>query len=165
MMAFSKSSICIIMGAVYKIFPGVVLLLFSHIVFGQQLRLGKNPYAVEKSAVLELYSDNQGLLLPRIADTSLINILSPPDGMIIYFNPSHQMLVRANGHWQSFAMTGSVVTSLNGNTGALTMDTSYIGNFYLKGQKSCILLLCRLFIIRQQGHRNNTGILHLQMAI
>ena len=120
------------MSAAYKIFPGIVLLIFSQVVFAQQLRLGKNPYTVEKSAVLELYSDNQGLLLPRIADTSLINILNPPDGMIIYFTPAQKLLVRSNGYWQTPAMNNSVVTSLNGNTGVLTMDTSYIGNFYLK---------------------------------
>lgn len=91
--------------------PGAVLLLllFCHTAFGQQLRLGNQPYTVEKSAVLELVSTNQGLLFPRIADTTLINALSPPDGMVIYFTVTQQLLVRANGYWQAF-------WSVNGNT-------------------------------------------------
>jgi hypothetical protein len=66
----------------------------------QQLRLGDNPFSIEKSAVLELVSTNQGLLLPRITDTSLINTMSPPNGMIIYYLTSNKLLVRTNGYWQ-----------------------------------------------------------------
>ncbi len=127
-----KSFNGIIMGAAFKIAVTALILLCFQFTFSQQLRLGKNPYAVEKSAVLELYSDNQGLLLPRIADTSFINVLNPPDGMIIYFIPFQKLMVRANGYWQGLTINNSVVTSLNGNTGALTMDTTYISNFYLK---------------------------------
>ncbi len=120
------------MGVVSKLAVAVLLVICTQPVFSQQLRLGKDPFNVEKSAVLELYSDNQGLLLPRIADTSLINALIPPDGMIIYFIPEKKILARANGAWQSLAVNNAVVTSLNGNTGALTMDTSYISNFNFK---------------------------------
>lgn len=120
------------MGVVSKLAVAAIFVLYTQLGFSQQLRLGKDPYSVEKSAVLELYSDNQGLLLPRIADTSLINALIPPDGMIIYFIPEKKILARANGAWQSLAVNNAVVTSLNGNTGALTMDTSYISNFNFK---------------------------------
>ena len=115
-----------------KIGVAVLLFLFSKTVSSQQLKLGNNPSIVEKSAVLELLSDNQGLLLPRITDTSLINVLLPPDGMVIFFSPTKQILIRSNGYWQGLAIAGSGVTSLNGNTGALTLDTTYINNFYLK---------------------------------
>ena len=135
--------------------------------FSQQLRLGSNPAATTKSAVLELQSTNQGLLFTRIADTALINTLNPPDGMVVYFTPAKRLLLRANGAWQSLASTTSIdttnilnfylkvrnelsggtginynnvtgvisnagVTTLNGNTGAITMDTGYISNFYQK---------------------------------
>src|SRR5947208_3492223 len=106
----------------------IVLLLLNRSVFSQQLRLGDNPYGVEKSAVLELSSNNQGLLLPRISDTTSINLLNPPDGMVIYFTPDKRLLLRSNGYWKELTILG--VTSLNGNSGALTMDTGYIANFY-----------------------------------
>src|SRR5438874_3218841 len=95
----------------------LLLVLFSQAGLSQQLRLGNNPYTVEKSAVLELQSANQGLLFTRIADTALINVLNPPDGMVIYFNPSKQLLLRSNGYWKSF------VTSV---------DTGSISNFWQK---------------------------------
>lgn len=68
--------------------------------FAQQLALGKTPFAMTRSAVLELNTDNQGFLLPRITDTAGINALNPPDGMVIYFVPAGQILIRTGGYWQ-----------------------------------------------------------------
>ena len=79
----------------------VLLILLSETVSSQQLRLGDNPYTVEKSAVLDLVSTDQGLLLPRITDTTKINALNPPNGMMIYFVPVNKILIRTNGQWQS----------------------------------------------------------------
>ncbi len=97
----------------------LVTVLFATKGMSQQMRLGNNPWAVEKSAVLELQSANQGLLFSRIADTALINALNPPDGMVIYFSPAKRLLLRANGHWQPMASATSI-------------DTGSIPNFYQK---------------------------------
>jgi len=97
----------------------LILVLFSTEGFSQQLRLGNNPAASTKSAVLELQSTNQGLLFTRISDTALINPLNPPDGMVVYFTPAKRLLLRANGAWQSLASTTSI-------------DTTNIPNFYVK---------------------------------
>jgi len=97
---------------------GVALLLFGNPAFSQQLKLGINPYTVQKSALLELNSTNQGLLLARITDTALINSMSPPDGMVIFFTPTKQLMVRSNGAWQAFTVSGTTISSLNGLTAA-----------------------------------------------
>ncbi|WP_205513628.1 hypothetical protein [Longitalea arenae] len=97
----------------------LLIVLLSGKGVSQQLRLGNNPWSVEKSAVLELQSANQGLLFTRITDTALINALNPPDGMVVYFTPSKRLLLRASGHWQSLASTTSI-------------DTTHISNFYQK---------------------------------
>lgn len=101
---------------------GVALLLYGNTALSQQLKLGLNPYTVQKSALLELSSTNQGLLLARITDTSLINALTPPDGMIIFFTPTKQLMVRSNGAWQAFTMSGGVI-----NTGLTAGSIPYIG--------------------------------------
>src|SRR5581483_4922303 len=129
----------------------VLFVLFTKAGLSQQLKLGSNPNTVQKSAVLELQSTNQGLLFSRIADTSFINSLNPPDGMVIYFSPVKQLMLRTNGSWQLLVTPGKLsagtgisydnttgvisntgVLSVNGNIGALTMDTTYISNFYGK---------------------------------
>lgn len=71
--------------------------------FAQQLKLGNNPTQIEKSAVLQLDSKNQGLLLTRLSDTTDINDLHPPDGMLIYLTkPSNNNIYEhRNGGWRS----------------------------------------------------------------
>lgn len=96
---------------------GIGLLLAAYAGTAQQLRLGTTSYSTEKSAVLELQSDRQGLLLCRISDTALINTMSPPDGMLIYFTPLKRAMIRSNGSWQSFAHAAATISSLNGLTG------------------------------------------------
>jgi hypothetical protein len=74
-----------------------------------QLKVGKNPTSIQKSAILELESDKQGLLLPRIADTSLMTSLNPPDGMIIYWTAASNegFYVRNNYKWERMATRAS----------------------------------------------------------
>lgn len=99
------------------LFIGIILFV-SQQLSAQQLKLGSNPFTVQKSAVLELNSDNQGLLLVRISDTAQINSLLPPDGMIIFFTPTKQLFVRSNGFWRALATTANLSTfwSTSGNT-------------------------------------------------
>jgi hypothetical protein len=71
-----------------------------------QLKIGTNPTQINKSSILELESDKQGFLLPRLTDTTGINALTPPEGMLIYFNPNNAtgkgLYIRKSGMWQRF---------------------------------------------------------------
>lgn len=103
-----------------------------------QLKVGKNPTSIQKSAILELESDKQGLLLPRVADTSLMTSLNPPDGMIIYWTAANNegFYVRHSYKWERMATKASSWDIL-GN--ALTnAATQFIGStnpipFIMKG--------------------------------
>lgn len=95
----------------------ILLVLLNNATYSQQLRLGNVSHGFTKSAVLELQSEKQGLLFPRIADTALINALNPPDGMVIYHTSLKQLLVRSNGYW---------------NRMMTSVDTTNISNFFRK---------------------------------
>ncbi|HJT72973.1 MAG TPA: hypothetical protein VJ720_03120, partial [Chitinophaga sp.] len=88
-----------------KLLP--LLLSVSAIASAQQLKLGDNPTSIQKSALLELESKSQGLLLPRIADTTLAPINTAPDGMLIYLTTNKSIYIRANGYWQKLIPQGS----------------------------------------------------------
>lgn len=128
------------MEAMYRvrlILTGLALILMNQVVVSQQLKLGNNPFTVQKSAVLDMESSNQGLLLVRISDTTSatsINSLSPPDGMIIYFTPANQLMVRSNGGWKP-------LTTLNGTGFVKASGTtiSYDNSTYLTGNQSITL--------------------------
>lgn len=107
---------------------GAMSVLINTVAFSQQLKLGKNPYLIEKSAVLELQSDNQGLLFPRIADTTRINSMNPPDGMVVFHIPSLQLLLRTAGYWKPLTVTSALNNfwSTTGNT-ATTYPANFLG--------------------------------------
>lgn len=94
------------------------LFLLSGIMAEAQLKIGTNPTSIQKSSILELESTRQGLLLPRLTDTAAINLLIPPDGMIIYLVPDKSLRVRSNGAWKKVAdaTAASANWSLTGNT-------------------------------------------------
>lgn len=87
-----------------------------------QLKVGDNPTNIKRSAILELESTQQGLLLPRLTDTTTINTLTPPDGMIIYLKTgapaTEGLYVRRNNGWEMMANTATALNnwSLDGNT-------------------------------------------------
>lgn len=126
--------------------PGFILLL---LVFtkatSQQLRLGDNPNSMEKSAVLDLVSTRQGLLLPRITDSALINSLAPPDGMIIYYVPGARLMIRQQGGWHGMATVGG-------------MDTSDIGGYAAK-TRSLLSAGSGISYNPVTGVMSNTGVL------
>lgn len=76
------------------------MLLLPGPVAQAQLKLGSNPATINKSSVLELESNVQGLLLPRIPDTAAATLTTAPNGMIIFFTPDNSLMIRKNGFWR-----------------------------------------------------------------
>lgn len=93
-----------------------------------QLKIGDNPTSIQKSSILELESTRQGLLLPRLSDTTAINSLTPPDGMIIYLTADNSLRIRSNGAWKKLASLADATAnwSLTGNNGT-DSATNFIG--------------------------------------
>lgn len=93
-----------------------------------QIKIGTNGATIAPSSLLELESASQGLLLPRLADTVAINLLNPPNGMLIYMTkvPAVGLYVRKVTGWEY--LTGSL--GGNGNFNSLTVaGTITAGNF------------------------------------
>lgn len=93
----------------------LLLLLAATSSYAQQLKLGSNPSVIRKSALLELESNSQGLLLPRISDTTSATIKSSPDGMLIYLTLNNSLAVRSLGKWVSPGTGGSSTLTLTGD--------------------------------------------------
>lgn len=89
-----------------------------------QIKIGTNGSTIEPSSLLELESNNQGLLLPRLTDTIAINTLNPPNGMLIYLTkwPAVGLYVRKATGWEY--LTGSL--GGNGNFNNLTVGGTLI---------------------------------------
>src|ERR1700754_5333711 len=102
-----------------KTFVLSLVVLLTSTLASAQLKIGDNPTSIQKSSILELESTRQGLLLPRLADTTSINALTPPDGMIIYLNTDKSLRLRSNGTWKKIADLSEASSnwSLTGNSG------------------------------------------------
>lgn len=114
-----------------------ILLLLGSMAQGQ-LKLGSNPSSINKSSVLELESNVQGLLLPRIPDTTVTTLATAPNGMIIFFTPDNSLMIRKNGFWRKVADTANfsslLVTSgwaLGGNPVSSAQHFGTTSNFDL----------------------------------
>jgi len=109
---------------------GAILCLFlslTPLVKAQQLKLGAAPNQLEKSALLELNSDKQGLLLPRVNNFNLAPLNTAPDGMLIYNVPDRLLYIRKNGIWRKLIDETNAITSVNGQTtSAISLTTNDI---------------------------------------
>jgi hypothetical protein len=118
------------LGNTLRVSIAIAMLLLANAAFSQ-LKIGSNPTQIQKSSLLELESDRQGLLLPRLADTTTINTLTPPDGMLIYLSsPSaagNGLYIRKAGIWQRFT-TDSVSLDKWSKKGDLLMGNEKLGS-------------------------------------
>ena len=106
----------------------LLLLMFcASVVQAQQLKLGASPTVIEKSALLDLNSDKQGLLLPRVNDYTLSPLNTAPDGMLIYSVTDKLLYIRKSGTWKKLVDETTAITSINGQTGpAVNLTTNNI---------------------------------------
>jgi hypothetical protein len=96
-----------------------------------QIKIGTNGSTIAPSSILELESNNQGLLLPRLTDTIAINTLSPPNGMLIYLTkwPAVGLYVRKTTGWEFLAGSlGGNGTFNNLTVGGTLTAQNFTGN-------------------------------------
>ena len=90
----------------------LILVLIVSIAYkvNAQIKIGANPKIIASSSLLELESQNKGLLLSRLSDTLLINTLNPPDGMVIFYNGNthKSMMVRKYNRWVDVVTSDSL---------------------------------------------------------
>ncbi len=91
-----------------RILPVLFYLLFPLTVLSQ-FKIGDNPTDIHPSAILQVESNNQGVLLPRVEDTAISPLDLSPNGMIVYLNDMTSgsmhsgLYVRNNGRWERLA--------------------------------------------------------------
>lgn len=130
-----------------------LLITGSNRLAAQQLKLGLDPTAVTQSALLELNSNSQGLLLNRVSKATVSTggaLANAPDGMLVFINDATEksLYVKKNGAWKKMVDLGNLnigtglsvdasgnitntgVLSFNGRTGAITPILADYSAFY-----------------------------------
>ena len=109
---------------------GALLCLSVQQASAQQLKLGTNPTLLNKDALLELNTDKQGLLLPRVSKSKLLTggaLYAAADGMFVYVQEEASLYLKKSGAWQKVAdfansLAGNVAISTPANNEVLTFD-------------------------------------------
>jgi len=75
-----------------------IIILFTSNIFGQ-IKIGNNPTKIDSNSLLELESNNKGLLLPRLTNAQIKTLTKVPDGMTVYNSDSNCLFMRISGVW------------------------------------------------------------------
>ena len=115
-----------------RLFPIIYILFFvSNFSFSQGVGIGTN--APDASTVLDITSNNKGLLIPRMNLVSINAILSPAKGLLVYDSIANKLMVNIGSsiapNWQP--VTGNVSNTGNAwstiGNGGIDAANQFIG--------------------------------------
>lgn len=96
------------------------------------MKLGDNPTSINKDAILELNSDHQGLLFPRVLKAQIVaggGLFGAVDGLVVYVTDESCLYLKKGGIWTKLgdnisAGTGIAISPLGviDNTGVLQFN-------------------------------------------
>lgn len=104
----------------------LALLLVTSVALNAQVGIGTN--TPNNNAILDLTSTNKALLLPRVADTSLVT--TPAAGMLVYNQQSQSPNFHDGARWNNLdnagsSMYGTMTYTVNGTaSGGISYDTA-----------------------------------------
>jgi len=114
---------------------GLIILFSSS--YAQNNSVGIGTTTPDNSAILDLVSNNQGLLIPRNNTSGITSIAAPSDGLILYNTDDKCYWFWNNSAWKRLCETDSLLTLVNnlGDTigfiyDSLNVHNNYISNLY-----------------------------------
>ncbi|SHK82209.1 hypothetical protein SAMN05444266_101257 [Chitinophaga jiangningensis] len=119
-----------------------VILACSGSLSAQQLKLGVAPTVINPAALLELNSDQHGLLLNRVPLSALSGsgkLANAPDGMIVYVTDAAErsLYVKKNNSWQKVIDLANLpATSFKGRTGNIVPQAGDYDGFYVPNARN-----------------------------
>ncbi|TWF39180.1 hypothetical protein FHW36_106410 [Chitinophaga polysaccharea] len=105
-----------------KVCAVMLFCLGNQRLLAQQLKLGTNPTLLDKNALLELNSDKQGFLLPRVIKTQILSggaLYGASEGMLVYITDDKALYLKKTTGWEKIdfsILTAGTGISITGNT-------------------------------------------------
>lgn len=114
----------------------LLLILLQTFIGFAQVKIGSNPTLVDPSAILELESTEQGLLIPRMSISERLLISSPANGLLIFntSNNSFEVYKTSCNCWVSISDGGNFPANNLTNTAPTASNLNYSGAFIVNNQ-------------------------------
>ncbi len=91
----------------------IIALVSATLLSQAQIKVGDNPTTLNAAAVLEIESVTKGFLLPRMTDTQMNAIASPPAGLMVYNTTNNCTYIFKNSTWTSLCASSPTLTLSN----------------------------------------------------
>jgi hypothetical protein len=96
--------------------------------YGQNLAINTDGSAADANAILDIKSNNKGILIPRMSSAARLSI-APTKGLLLYDSTTQSFWFNNGTLWKSIASSEALSTAgawlLNGNSG--TDTTNFLG--------------------------------------
>ncbi|NLR56975.1 hypothetical protein HGH93_02615 [Chitinophaga polysaccharea] len=105
-----------------KVCAVMLFCLGNQRLLAQQLKLGTNPTLLDKNALLELNSDKQGFLLPRVIKAQILSggaLYGASEGMLVYITDDKALYLKKTTGWEKIdfsILTAGTGIGIAGNT-------------------------------------------------
>lgn len=109
----------------------VLMMLVCAIGSFAQVKIGANPSTVDPSAILEMESSTQGMLVPRMTSVNRDAIATPANGLLIWNNSNNTFEVYKNtcSCWVTITDGGNTPANNLVNTAPTASTLNYTGTF------------------------------------
>jgi hypothetical protein len=137
-----------------KIFLTNMFLLALYASFAQQVGIGTN--SPNSKALLDLTSNNKGLLVPRMsaAERIAINPANPAKGLLVFDNDSTAFMFWTGTAWQKIA---SAATGSSGNAWLVSGNAATAADVLGTNNNQPLVLVANGLQIAKLEHKNNFG--------
>lgn len=78
-----------------------------------QVKVGDNPTAINPRSLLELESNNKGLLMPRMTNTQIAAMTGAPTGMLVFSSTDSALYLRRDTGWAVLALGNNSSAATN----------------------------------------------------
>ncbi|MEZ5199039.1 MAG: hypothetical protein R2764_22450 [Bacteroidales bacterium] len=109
---------------IYFLILLLALILLSTLIFAQGVAINEDESPAHPSAMLDVKSNNKGMLLPRLTLLEVAAIESPAEGLMLYCTDCHEtgaLVIFIDGRWSAIDQSvgnSSLSTPINQNYGS-----------------------------------------------
>ena len=114
----------------FKLFFVLLCYLISSLPLYSQVSINEDGSPPEGSAMLDVNSNDKGLLVPRMTASQRDGIASPVAGLVVYVTDENQFSLFSDGQWKSLVIADSLFWASSGddihtlNSGKVGIGTS-----------------------------------------